>query len=108
MNKIFYNLIYLFQSYDKYELSLFHDQIKTKNKISTNNIQMKKVKVCAIQLSTEICNTQKNIDKITLLLREASKNGAKIAVLPEACVNGYLSQDFKTNWQVKGRPIEKK
>jgi predicted amidohydrolase len=39
-------------------------------------------------------------------VREAAAQGAKIIVLPETSVTGYLSQDLKTNWHLKGRPIE--
>jgi predicted amidohydrolase len=65
------------------------------------------VNVAAIQFSSELCETEKNIQKATELLEEAAKKGTKIAVLPEACINGYVSQDMKTNWRIKGRPIEK-
>lgn len=68
---------------------------------------MKKVKVCAIQCSSELCKTKENIEKLTNLIIEAAKNGAKIIVTPEACITGYVSQDMKTNWRIKGRPIEK-
>ena len=68
---------------------------------------IKTVKVAAIQFSSELCETEKNIEKVTKLLEEASKNDVKIAVLPEACITGYVSQDMKTNWRIKGRPIEK-
>jgi len=32
---------------------------------------------------------------------------AKIVVLPEVCLTGYVSQDGKTNWHLPGRPMEK-
>jgi predicted amidohydrolase len=31
--------------------------------------------------------------------------GAKILVLPETAVTGYLSDDLKTNWSIDGRPL---
>ena len=40
------------------------------------------------------------------MVKEAAGKGAKIVVLPEAAITGYLSQDLKTNWHVPGRPIE--
>jgi len=40
------------------------------------------------------------------LVREAAGEGAKIVVLPEAAITGYLSQDLATNWQRAGWPIE--
>ena len=41
------------------------------------------------------------------LCKEAAKNGAKIIVLPETAVTGYLSQDLKTNWYLGGRKLDK-
>lgn len=65
------------------------------------------VKVACIQCSCNMGTIKENISKLTSLIREAAKNGAKLIVTPEACVTGYISQDMKTNWRVKGRPIEK-
>lgn len=48
-----------------------------------------------------------NTRKVTGLVREAARHGAKIVVLPEVCLTGYVSQDGKTNWHLPGRPIEK-
>src|SRR5947207_189139 len=39
-------------------------------------------------------------------VEEAAGHGAKIIVLPEAAITGYLSQDLRTNWHVRGRPID--
>jgi predicted amidohydrolase len=65
------------------------------------------VKVAAVQCSSELGNVTANAKKLTELVKEAAANGAKIVVLPEASITGYLSQDLKTNWHVKGRPIER-
>lgn len=65
------------------------------------------VKVAAIQCSSVLGDTQANRKKITSLVTEAAKNGAKIIVLPEACITGYLSQDLRTNWHIDNRPMEK-
>jgi predicted amidohydrolase len=46
-----------------------------------------------------------NTQKLTEIVRQAAANGAKIVVLPEAAITGYLSQDLKTNWHIAGRPI---
>src|SRR5437868_5883341 len=64
------------------------------------------VKVAAVQCSSDLGDTAANTKKLTKLVKEAAKNGAKIVVLPEASVTGYLSQDLKTNWHLKGWPIE--
>src|SRR4029079_15269993 len=64
------------------------------------------VKGAAIQCSSEFGAIEKNRDKLTQLVREAAASGAKIIVLPEAAITGYVSQDLKTNWHVSGWPIE--
>jgi predicted amidohydrolase len=65
------------------------------------------VKVAAVQCSSDLGDVTANTRKLTELVKEAAANGAKIVVLPEASITGYLSQDLKANWHVKGRPIEK-
>jgi predicted amidohydrolase len=47
-----------------------------------------------------------NRKKLIGLVEQAAKGGAKIVVLPEAAITGYLSQDLKTNWHLPGWPIE--
>src|SRR5262249_48709777 len=66
----------------------------------------KTVKVAAVQCSSDIGDVAGNTKKLTGLVKEAAKNGAKFVVLPETAVTGYLSQDLQTNWHVKGMPIE--
>ena len=70
------------------------------------SIKASEVKVAAIQCSSVLGDIKANSAKITKLVTEAAKNGAKIIVLPEACITGYLSQDLKTNWHIDGKPIE--
>lgn len=65
------------------------------------------VKVAAIQCSSELGDVAGNRAKITRLVEEATREGAKIIVLPETAITGYLSQDLKTNWHLAGWPIEK-
>src|SRR6516165_8902147 len=67
----------------------------------------KTVKVAAVQCSSALGEIDSNRKKLTALVREASKEGAKIIVLPEAAITGYLSQDLKTNWHIKGKPLER-
>ncbi|MBN9501385.1 MAG: hypothetical protein BGO01_01050 [Armatimonadetes bacterium 55-13] len=64
------------------------------------------VKVAAVQCSSDLGAVAKNRRKIIGLVEEAAAHGAKIVVLPEAAITGYLSQDLKTNWQLSGWPIE--
>jgi predicted amidohydrolase len=66
-----------------------------------------KVKVAAVQCSSVLGDVKGNREKLTGLVRQAATNGAKIIVLPETSITGYLSQDLRTNWHVAGRPIEK-
>lgn len=63
------------------------------------------VKVAAVQCSSDLGAVTHNRNKLTALVEEAAGNGAKIIVLPEAAVTGYLSQDLKTNWHLQGRPL---
>src|SRR5581483_3505423 len=67
----------------------------------------KTVKVAAVQCSSDLGNVAANTKKLSALVKEAASNGAKIVVLPETAVTGYLSQDLKTNWHVPTWPIEK-
>jgi predicted amidohydrolase len=68
----------------------------------------KTVKVAAVQCSSNLGDVPGNTKKLTALATKAAKNGAKIVVLPETAITGYLSQDLKTNWHVKGMPIERR
>jgi predicted amidohydrolase len=64
------------------------------------------VKVAAVQCSSDLGTVEANRAKLTKLVEEAAANGAKIVVLPEAAITGYLSQDLKTNWRLAGWPME--
>ncbi len=63
------------------------------------------VKVAAIQCSSDLGEVEANRKKLTALIEKAAKEGAKIIVLPETAITGYLSQDLKTNWHLKDWPI---
>src|SRR4051812_42270356 len=65
-----------------------------------------KVKVAAIQCSSELGAVKENRAKLSLLVRQAAAEGAKIIVLPEAAITGYVSQDLRHNWHIRGRPLE--
>jgi predicted amidohydrolase len=64
------------------------------------------VKVAAVQCSSVLGDVAGNRAKLTKLIQEAAGNGAKIVVLPETAITGYLSEDLRTNWHVLGRPKE--
>src|SRR4051794_10250614 len=61
------------------------------------------VRVAAVQCPSDLGQTARNTAKLSELIRQAAQKGARIIVLPEAAVSGYLSQDLKTNWHVPGR-----
>lgn len=65
------------------------------------------VKVAAVQCSSTLGDVAGNTKTLTALIKQAAGNGAKIVVLPEAAITGYLSQDLKTNWHLEGWPMEK-
>ena len=64
------------------------------------------VKVAAIQCSSDLGAVKSNRAKLISLVEKAANEGAKIIVLPEAAVTGYLSQDLRKNWHVGSKPIE--
>lgn len=66
------------------------------------------VKVAAIQCSSDLGAVAQNRKKLIRLTEEAAGKGAKIVVLPEAAITGYLSQDLRVNWRLAGWPMEDK
>jgi predicted amidohydrolase len=65
------------------------------------------VKVAAIQCSSDLGDVAANCQKLTALVRQAAARGAKIVVLPEAAITGFVSQDLRWNWHLPGRPLER-
>lgn len=65
------------------------------------------VKVAAVQCSAVHGDVEGNRKKLTALATEAAGEGAKIIVLPETAITGYVSQDLRINWHRQGWPIEK-
>lgn len=63
------------------------------------------VKVACVQCSSVLGDVDANRAKLSRLVEEAAHGGAKIVVLPEAAITGYLSQDLKTNWHLDGWPL---
>lgn len=66
----------------------------------------KTVIVASIQFASEMGKIQRNISGLTPLIEEAAAKGAKIIVLPETSITGYLSQDLRTNWQLPHWPLD--
>jgi predicted amidohydrolase len=61
------------------------------------------VRVAAIQFVSEFGEPEANRARLTPLIREAAAAGAKIVVLPETAITGYMSADIRTTWGVAGR-----
>jgi predicted amidohydrolase len=64
------------------------------------------VKVAAIQCSSELGAVATNRARLTAVVKQAAAQGAKIIVLPETSITGYLSQDLRVNWYIQGKPLE--
>lgn len=63
--------------------------------------------MAAIQGSSVLSDKQANVERFSHLCRQASAAGAKILVLPEACLTGYMSEDLCKSWHKPGRPLRK-
>ena len=63
------------------------------------------VRVAAVQCYSRFGDVTGNRAKLAALVRKAAAGAAKIVVLPEAAVTGYLSADLKKTWRVGKRFI---
>lgn len=63
------------------------------------------VKVAAVQFVSAMGEPELNRRRLVPLIREAARHQAKIVVLPEAAISGYMSADLKTTWQLPGWPL---
>ncbi|HOD80395.1 MAG: Formamidase [Planctomycetes bacterium ADurb.Bin126] len=63
------------------------------------------VKVAAIQFCSALGEAAANRRGLDPLIRQAARAGAKIVVLPETAVTGYMSTDLKTTWVLPGWPV---
>eukprot|EP01052_Picozoa_sp_SAG31_P033712 SAG31_NODE_3848_length_3818_cov_14.439634_2_plen_185_part_00 len=66
----------------------------------------KEVTVALIQAASQMGGVAANTARLERHCRKAAAAGAKIMVLPEAAVSGYLSQDLAINWRLDGRPLD--
>ncbi len=64
-------------------------------------------KVAAIQFMSQLGDSAGNRKRLEPLIRQAARNGAKIVVLPETAISGYMTTDLKTTWRLDGWPITK-
>jgi len=66
----------------------------------------KRVVVAAVQCPSAFGDPTANRSRLCGLVREAAGHGAKIIVLPEAAISGYVSQDQHVIWHKEGKPLE--
>ena len=52
-------------------------------------------KVAAVEFNPEFMEFEKNIQGACAMAEEAAKNGAKLIVLPEAAISGYIYRDLE-------------
>ncbi len=69
----------------------------------TDPNEPKTFKVAAIQAVSEMAKPAENREHLEMLVRQAAKNGAKVIVLPETAITGYMSTDLETTWRIEGR-----
>lgn len=68
------------------------------------------VRVAAIQCPSVMGQTAENVRNLTNLVRQAAARGAKIVVLPECSVQGYLDPTTWTSWSTTNTatmPVDK-
>lgn len=73
--------------------------------ISTINTGNEWVRVAAIQCPSVMGKTAENIANITNLVRQAAQRGAKIVVLPECSLQGYLDPINWKSWSRSGDAV---
>lgn len=64
------------------------------------------VRVASIQYAPVFAKPEENRVALTELVRKAAAGGAKIIVMPETAIPGYMSADHRVNWLVEGRPLD--
>ena len=63
------------------------------------------VKVAAVQFISQFAKPELNRKRLMARVREAARNGAKIVVLPETAIPGYMTFDIQTTWQTGGKAV---
>jgi len=64
-----------------------------------------RVRVAAIQFASEFGKPQANRQRLAPLIEEAARGGARIVVLPETAITGYMSYDLKQAWRIGERAV---
>ncbi len=62
-------------------------------------------RVAAVQTHSNMGDPAANRRHLGTLVTKAAEHGAKMIVLPETAVTGYMSWDLKTTWRIESRPI---
>ena len=60
------------------------------------------VRTAAIQFRSQFGRPAENRARLTRAVREAAGHGARIVVLPEAAISGYMTLDIRTGWLAAG------
>ena len=63
--------------------------------------------VAAIQAHSQFGKPEANREKLAALVRQAAEHGARVIVLPETAISGYLSDDLERTWQLPGHNISR-
>ncbi len=62
-------------------------------------------RAAAVQAASEFGDPAANRASLTRLVRQAAQSGARVVVLPETAIPGYLTTDLRTAWQVGAREM---
>jgi predicted amidohydrolase len=63
------------------------------------------VLAAAVQCASKFGDPAGNRKRIASFVTRAARKGAKIVVLPETAITGYMTSDTRTAWQVPGREL---
>ena len=75
----------------------------------------KTVLVAAIQFMSQFGEPEDNMARLGPLIRQAAEKGAKIIVVPETAIQGYMTHDIKCGWKredwettsgIRGVPVQ--
>jgi predicted amidohydrolase len=66
---------------------------------------VKTFKAAAVQAISEMANPDANRRHLAELVRQAAAKGAKVIVLPETAITGYMKNDLTQTWHIPPRPI---
>ena len=75
------------------------------SKPARDGLAARTVLVAAVQACSKFADPAGNRKRLARQIAVAAGRGAKIVVLPETAVTGYMSADLKRTWQVPGRRI---